>query len=205
MKTRTICCIALAVVLIGTGSSFAVPFSTTNNYGGLEVGFNSKNTEDGFYSSVFPQMVAFDPLLSSFNSATLSITYSNVSNGNGEVWAAWGSNTGGVPTPGTTHDYFSLGRLTGGSNNTQYTAGFALSGSQLPTVPPGGLETWTLYLAFRETTTGEDRFNLYTINLSGDYNQVPVQNPVPEPGTILLLGSGLVGLAGSKLRKKVRG
>jgi hypothetical protein len=71
----------------------------------------------------------------------------------------------------------------------------------LPAVPAGGLSTWTLYLAFRESTFLTDVMNLQSVTVAGEYTSVaddPLQ-PVPEPSEIGLFVAGLLAFGGLRL------
>jgi len=57
---------------------------------------------------------------------------------------------------------------------------------------------WQLALILSEETGGLDLLKLDEASVYGDYQ------PVPEPTTVMLLGTGLVGFAVPRLRKKVK-
>lgn len=211
MKMTTMTMLLAAGLLLSANTpGHALPFSVTdtiNNGNGMQLTFG--NSSDNFYSTVFQQTVTFSPALGSFNSASLDITYSDIAT-TGELFAAYLSNTGGTPSPGNLLDYVSVGTLPGYDDSTKHTQTFNLAGI-LPTIPVNGLDSWTLYVAFRETTSGNDKMTLWNLKTYGDYNrfesiavpggdQTPV--PAPEPSTMALLGLGLAGIGIAARRRK---
>lgn len=209
MNTMTIL-LAFGLLLAGNTLGHALSFSVTdniNNGNGKQLTFGTSS--DNFYSTVFPQTITFSPLLDSFNSASLDVTYSDIDT-TSEIFAAYLSNTGGIPAPANLLDYVSVGTLPGYNDRGQHTKTFDLT-SILPAVPADGLDSWTLYVAFRETTAGNDKMTLWNLTTYGDYNEFestatpgedPTPTPAPEPSTVALLGLGLAGLGIAGWRRK---
>lgn len=217
MKMNTML-LAAGLLLAVTTQGHAIPFSVTdtiNNGNGHLLTFG--NSSDNFYSTVFTETVNFTPALGSFNSANLSVTYSDIAT-TGELFAAYLSNTGGTPAPANLLDYVSVGTLQGYDDSTKHTQTFNLNGI-LPAVPADGLDSWILYVAFRETTIGNDKMTLWELRTYGDYNEfVPEESnggeftgssdptngvvPTPEPATVVLMGLGLAGIGIAARRRK---
>ncbi len=217
MKIKTVL-LAAGLLLAVTTQGHAIPFSVTdtiNNGNGQLLAFG--NSSDNFYSTVFAETVNFTPALDSFNSANLDVTYSGIAT-TGELFAAYLSNTGGTPAPANLLDYVAVGTLPGYDDSTMHTLTFNLNGI-LPAVPADGLNSWVLYVAFREMTSGNDKMTLWELRTYGDYNEFASEEPnggeftgssdptngvipTPEPSTVVLLGLGLAGMGIAARRKK---
>jgi hypothetical protein len=110
-----------------------------------------------------------------------------------------GNGTSGVPSGTIFSGSFSgpvtwtLVTLANGTHN------YTLTGTLVGTLTGGGtVDGATVQLTIN---TGKGFFNGSTLISSGDTNISSSSSTIPEPGTLGLLGTGLVGLAGA-LRKK---
>ena len=123
--------------------------------------------------------------------AKLTISYRKTNSN--ETWTLFGDGT-------------NLGDLLS-TDNTILTTDFPLNAAALASLQSDGV----LNTGLEETTAGNDKFRLYQSTLSGNYT-VNSQgggggaDKAPEPGSLLLMGSGLLGFMGSRrFRKKLKG
>jgi len=96
----------------------------------------------------------------------------------------------GSPSPGVPGGGAVIGALGGSNKWVEYAVG---SGGVLGVADPFGLSTFT-----------RDTSSFYNPNnLNAYLNFIENAAPVPEPGSLMLVGSGLVGLAAWRRRKRV--
>lgn len=177
--------------ITATGSSVATIVIELAGYAGT----NSFGVYNGINS-----VQLFDGAASQGNSVTIGLwdnldgTY-NVEKNSANTGVVWNSPTFGyyLDTPGET--FFSDTTLN--PDDTDHMVAFQGEGDwfQIPNRPAG---TWTVdeyVLAWEDLYNGGDK----------DYNDFVVMvesvQPIPEPATMLLFGTGLIGLAGIGRKK----
>jgi hypothetical protein len=189
-------------LMLGMTASAAPIITYTHNYGngagqfnpgGNDVLSNGYVTVSDQSSDRFNDSFSFSGLsYSSIDHFDLTLTYSGVSGhffGLGENWFV---------RPGGTPDQYTLFELGTSSNAVSQT--FRIDSSLAPEFN-SMVGANNFFFWFAEDTLGADSFKLHSASLTVDGE---AGTPVPEPGTMMLLGSGLVGLAGwgrKKLRK----
>lgn len=199
MKQIKLILICTILVFAVASTASAIPFSVTHDYAlhgtyqnqTYQAIYDIGNRIDWVDTFVFP---AVDPEAETITSATFSITHVGniVGTRNAEFWLV--TDQGGQ----------SIGNFSQSVWGSWTTDTFELSDSVIDTMMASN--PWSLGIKISEETDCFDWLLVDKATFAGDYTPVngsPVA-PVPEPATMLLLGTGLAGMAAAGRRRKAR-
>ena len=183
MKKTILTILVTGLMMVATAG--ATPYSSV-------VDFKDKTSSTGVtYTSItdsnstnyvggYSHTVTFNPIAASVQTAFLTLIYNNIDTEK-EAWFIDQAGNGA-----------SIGKLLLATEQDKWTTQ-TFNISNLLTGVSG--QSWTIGFKFNETTNGTDTFWLDKSTLAGEYTAARTVAPVPEPGTMMLLGMGMFGLA----------
>jgi hypothetical protein len=161
------------------GETKAIPFSDT-------IDWDPNLTINNTYN--YTHSLGIGSPGDTIDSATLAIRQQG--NGNydwgwlgGEIWFVSGENVYNIGTLSTS-SIFGVPYWT----TDTFTLSSDILNMMMSTTP------WSLQVSLTEQTSGNDYLTLDWSTLSGEYTAAAAGAAVPEPSTLMLLGSGLVGV-----------
>ena len=183
------------VSMIGTAT--ATPFSHTIDFtstggGGaaldyIEIDYNAEGVGYSYMHTLTGLTTPPYTLLD----ATLTLRHNGNSDNSGELWFISAEN-------GVTD--ILVGQLSESNGSTWESDVFTLTAPILDLMDNSN--PWQLTFNLHDTTSGRDKLKIDYSTLAGNYTGEEEHNPIPEPTTMLLFGTGLTGLSGSWLRRK---
>ena len=190
-------------ILLSTQAAHALPFSNTVDWtDGTQNGVTYMQIADSY--SYSHSLTGLSSALYTLDDASLSIKHwGNGNTGSGELWY--------IDTDGSIR----IGQLSQSDSKSSGVEDWvvdlwALDSSVLTEMT--GTDPWSLTLKFMEDTNARDHLWIDYSTLSGNYtekvtggvntNGEPTGQAIPEPSTLFLLGTGLLGLVGKARRQK---
>jgi hypothetical protein len=183
------------VMVFGIGGmASATPFTDTEDFSGDgNFGGRTYNQISDTENFSYTHNITFSPPAELITLATLTISHAG---NNSEGWFAnevWFITDQGETKLADLSDSYNLIQ-----GNYWVDQAFTLPPSLYSAISGG---SWSITFKLKENTGGTDYLYLDKSVLSGQYTPSEQTSPVPEPATMLLLGSGLIGLAGFARRK----
>jgi hypothetical protein len=206
VKKLSMIFLGLILVLVTSGMASALPFSNTVDfnqytYDGVtydrinDTGNTTPPGSPGYdFAFSYSHTATFNPAAASITDATLTLRHFGNSANSTELWFLWNDSASIISNLSYSAETYTTGPWYNQTTHWVWvTETFTLPSSLFAGVNGS---SWTIAFRLDENTSGEDEyFRVDFSTLSGNYT------PVPEPVSMLLFGTGLIGIGGYARRR----